>query len=406
MISNAPALDFRPSTVSAPVGRSFRYSPGILALQKLVENFSFYEIEERAKAGLKAIWGGSSWEAPLISTCGVTPINIAELWHEESKEAEAVGENELQIPPEFCSMIKVLSGRLKLREKSMINKILYFGSTCEPISTAFDLALQEGYDVHCRQAVTSFSNEEKRPEIVSFLAKELDKVAIWLTGKSVDEEKLKAEIHRKNTILRKIRKILDLRVKSPHYLRAVPTLQILLAATHNFGNPEEYSRMLDMLISELEEAARRPTREPYIPFVLAGGGAGTNGIINVIEESQGAILGWLIISTADYREDVPPLESIAHYVLDAQARGELGEVAGTSATLRRHRLEELVKQVGAKGIIASTITGCPYGSIVQQVEREHFKKLGIPIIQLESTVHGGRPSEEQIMRVRTFVEML
>lgn len=69
-------------------------------------------------------------------------------------------------------------------------------------------------------------------------------------------------------------------------------------------------------------------------------------------------------------------------------------------------MEELVKESGAKGIVATTITGCPYGSIVQKVEREHFKKLGIPIIQLEATVHKGRPTEEQVMRVRTFVEML
>jgi benzoyl-CoA reductase/2-hydroxyglutaryl-CoA dehydratase subunit BcrC/BadD/HgdB len=266
--------------------------------------------------------------------------------------------------------------------------------------------VNEGYDVHCIEAVTSFSCEEKRPETISFLAKEIDKVAIWLTGKSADEEKLRTTIHRQNVMLGKIREILDLRVKSPHYLTAVPTLQILRASTHHFGNPERYSRMLDMLIAELKEAAKRPVTKPYVPFVLVGGGEGCVGIIDIIEESHGVILGWLLASVADYREDIPPLESIAHYVLDAQARGELGEGAGTSATLRRHRLEEIVKQVGAKGIIASMITGCPYGSIVQQAEREHFKKLGIPIIQLETNVHKERPSEEQGMRIKTFLEMV
>jgi hypothetical protein len=40
------------------------------------------------------------------------------------------------------------------------------------------------------------------------------------------------------------------------------------------------------------------------------------------------------------------------------------------------------------------------------MERTHFKKLGVPFIGLETNVHKERPSEEQIMRVRTFMEML
>jgi hypothetical protein len=64
-------------------------------------------------------------------------------------------------------------------------------------------------------------------------------------------------------------------------------------------------------------------------------------ILNVIEESNGAILGWILVGTVDYREDIPPLESLAHYLLDAQARGELGEGRGcfrdlSAATVSRH----------------------------------------------------------------------
>ena len=45
-------------------------------------------------------------------------------------------------------------------------------------------------------------------------------------------------------------------------------------------------------------------------------------------------------------------------------------------------------------------------SIVQQFERTHFKKLGIPTVTLESTVHKEPPTEKQIMKVKTFIEML
>jgi len=293
-----------------------------------------------------------------------------------------------------------------LRESKAIRRVLYFGGTCEPISTAFELAVRDGYDVHCMEGVHAFRQADKRPELIKLLTKELQKVALWLTGKPVDEDRLREELKKKNAILQKIRHILALRVRNPLFLTSVPTMQILNGSSHCFGNPEGYLEMLDLIIGELEQAVKQPPSEPYIPLILAGGGAGGSAILNVIEESRGAIVGWVIVGTGEYREDIPPLESIAHYVLDAQAKGELGEGAGTSATFRKDRIASLAEETGAKGIISSAITGCPYGSIVQQIEREHFKKLGIPIISLEGTVHRGRPSEEQIMRVRTFVEMI
>jgi benzoyl-CoA reductase/2-hydroxyglutaryl-CoA dehydratase subunit BcrC/BadD/HgdB len=347
-----------------------------------------------------------SWEAPLLYACDTIPVSIAELWRDDSREAETVGENHFQVPAEYCSMIKAMIGRLHLRKHEKIKRVLYFGSTCEPISNVLELAKSDGYETWCIENVTVFKPEDKRPEVVSFLADELQRVAVWLTGKPVDEERLKAEIRRKNLISRKIRHILDLRLKSPFYLTSLPTLQVLLGSNHYFGNAEEFIRILDLLIEELEFAALTPETRSYIPLVLAGGAAGGGGILKVIEESNAAILGWVIAGTEEYPEDIPPLEAMAHYVLDAQGRGELGEGAGTSATYRRFHIEKLYRQTGARGIIASAITGCPYGSVVQQTEREYFKEQGIPIITLESSVHKERPTEEQVMRVKTFVEML
>jgi benzoyl-CoA reductase/2-hydroxyglutaryl-CoA dehydratase subunit BcrC/BadD/HgdB len=341
----------------------------------------------------------------LIYACDTIPISIAELWRERSIEAEAIGENYFQVPAEYCSMIKAVVGRLHLLKDNGIKRVLYFGSICEPISNVMELAKEDGYDIHCIENVTAFKEEEKRPDIVAFLVQELQEVARWLAGKPVNEERLRAEIRRKNLISSKIRRILDLRLKSPFYLTSIPTLQLLMGSAHYFGKPEEFASLLDQLVEELEAAPQGPPPDDYIPLVLAGGGGGI-GILNVIEESRAAIVGWVIAGTGDYREDVPPLEAIAHYVLDAQSRGELGEVAGTSATTRRFHIEKLVRKTGARGIISSTITGCPYGSVVQQIEREYFTKQGIPIISLETSVHKERPTEEQVMRVKTFVEML
>lgn len=391
---------------AAAGGDAAAQSPAIKELKELVKSYTLPDIEKLVAQGQKAIWGGLSWEAPFIYACDTIPVGIGELWRHDSRTAESVAENYYQIPPEFCSMIKAMIGRLHLRAPDPISKILYFGSVCEPIASVYELAKTDNYDVFCIENVTAFKTEDKRPEVVAFLVKELERVVLWLNdGQPLDEDKLWAEIKRKNLVSQKIRTILDLRLQAPLYLSSVATMEMLLGSTHYFGQPERYIALLDQLIEELTEAGKTPEERFFIPIVLAGG-SGSKEILKVIEESQGAVIGWVAVGTEDYRLDVPPLESIAHYLLDSQKQGELGEGAGTSATYRRFRVEELINKTGAKGIISSAITGCPYGSVVQKTERDYFKGLGVPVITLETNVHKERPSEEQIMRVKTFVEML
>jgi benzoyl-CoA reductase/2-hydroxyglutaryl-CoA dehydratase subunit BcrC/BadD/HgdB len=400
-----PVHPHRNGQSAAP--RSGADSEAVKKLGELHKAYSLEQIEQWAAEGRSVIWGGNSWEAPLIRACDTIPVGFAELWKQDSLRAEAVAENHYQIPGEFCSMIKAMIGRLHLRKDNKIKRVLYFGSTCEPISMVLDHSRHDGYDVHCIDAATAFKPGERRTELVAFLVNELQKVSLWLTGKRVDEDRLTAELKFKNRIVRKVRHILDLRIKAPFYLNSPPTAQILLGSNHYFGQPKEYEAVLDQLIAELEIAAATPEKRFFIPLVLAGGVAGGPKLLKVIEEANGAVLGWVIHSTSDFREDVPPLESVAHYLFDAQLKGELGEGAGASATLRRVRVEELVDKTKARGIISSFVTGCPYGSVVQGLERQYFKKKGVAFVGLEHSVHAEEPpTEEQITRIKAFIEML
>lgn len=387
--------------------RSAAGSNAVGTLGQLQKEYSLERVEGWAREGRSVIWGGNSWEAPLIRACDTTPVGFAELWKEDSLHAEFVGENYHQIPGEFCSMIKTMIGRLHLRKDNAIKRILYFGSTCEPISMVLDHARRDGYDVHCIDAATAFKEGERRIELVAFLINELQKVSLWLTGKRVDEDRLSEELKFKNKIVRKVRRILDLRLRAPFYLSSTPTSQILLGSTHYFGRREKYEEVLDQLLVELEAAAATPEERFFIPLVLAGGVAGGPKLLKIIEEANGVVLGWVIHSTSDFREDIPPLDAVAHYLFDAQLKGELGEGVGASATLRRRRVEELVEKTHARGIVSSFVTGCPYGSVVQGLERQYFKKKGVPLVGLEHSVHAQEPpTEEQVTRIKAFIEML
>jgi benzoyl-CoA reductase/2-hydroxyglutaryl-CoA dehydratase subunit BcrC/BadD/HgdB len=390
---------------SAP--RTGTDSEAVKKLGELQKAYSLEQIERWAAEGRSVIWGGNSWEAPLIRACDTIPVGFAELWKHDSVHAEAVAENHHQIPSEFCSMIKAMIGRLHLRKDNTIKRILYFGSTCEPISMVLDHAHHDGYDVHCIDAATAFKVGERRTELVAFLVNELQKVSLWLTGKPMDEARLTAELKFKNRIMHKVRRILDLRLQAPFYLNAPPTAQILMGSNHFFGQPQEFEAVVDQILLDIEAAAVEPETRYFIPLVLAGGVAGGPKLLKVIEEANGVVLGWVIHSTSDFREDIPPLEAVAHYLFDAQLKGELGEGAGASATLRRRRVEELVDKTKARGIISSFVTGCPYGSVVQGLERQYFKKKGVAFVGLEHSVHAEEPpTEEQITRIKAFIEML
>jgi len=381
-------------------------SAALGALAGLARSYWFEQIQDLlTNGGDNAIWGGIGFESPLIFASDTIPVGIDQLWAVESHRTEAIAENYFQVPPEFCSMIKTILGRLHLEKDRKIKRFLHFGSGCEPISSALDLAKRDGYDVFIVDTVSAFKAEEKREDLVAFLVYELERTALWLTGKPVNEDRLREEIKKKNSINKKVRRILDLRSKNPHYIPGLQTQLLFLGSFHYFGQPEKFIKILDDLIEELEEIALTPEPPTYVPLVIAGF-IGNERLFQAIEESNGAVVGWVGPGKTDYREDVPPVESLAHFLLDAQSRGELGELVGASVAYRRLAVEEEVRKTGALGVVSSSITGCPYASLMQQLERDHFNALGIPLVTLETSIHKDPPTEEQITRIKAFVEML
>jgi benzoyl-CoA reductase/2-hydroxyglutaryl-CoA dehydratase subunit BcrC/BadD/HgdB len=380
-------------------------------LKELQQSYSLPNIEKRVTAGERAVWASITWALPLVRASGIIPLEVGALWRTHSLEAESIGENYFQIPPEFCSMVKVMAGRFHDRKPDPINKFLYFGSTCQPFADVMDLAKISGYDVYAIENVTAFKAAERRREVVDFLVGELKRVILWLNdGQTLDEEKIITELKRRNLVAEKIKTLIDLRRKAPFFLSNAFTLQVIMGFAHYFGRPDDYLALLDGLIAELKLAAdetQSGEAGSYIPILFVQGGGFSQTYMNLADEARALVVGWpATVWDGRYQLDVPPLESIANYLLDAQPLGELGEVAGTSATYRCLQIERALKETGAKGIIISVMTNCPYGGVVQKNERDYFQRLNIPMVTIETTVHRGPPGEEQIMRVKTFFEML
>jgi len=380
------------------------YSP---AIAKLVELSASYVSDAEAaylSGKKKAIWSGGGWEAPFIYAFDTIPIAFGEVGRLSDKETMILAEDYYQFPVETCSMVKCVVGQWHQRRKSSsIKRILGNASQCEPYNMAWEIMKKEGYDIHTIDVIyrSPGTNGKRLDDLVNFFVEEIYGVAEWLTGsRNVDEDRLRFEIKRKNRLLEKVKRVLDLRLTHPFYLKTLPTILLLnIGLNAYFGKPEEFETMVDELIAELEnEPVRQEDLDRVIPLVWAGGTGQEFGVYEAIDQAGGALLGLRGVPYKPYREDIPPVESLARWMYDNRRGG-----AGVHW---RDILDQEVNKVKAKGIILYGVIGCSFQSIDKEMWRKYFHAKGIPSINLEGSFQTGAPTGQLMTRVRAFIEML
>jgi len=377
-----------------------QYSEGVSQLFDLATSY-VYDAETSHKNGKKAVWTAAMWEAPFIYAADHIPVSYTELGRLGSHDVVRTAENQFQLPAETCSMVKAVLGELYLR-KDKINRILGNSGNCEPFNLAWEILKNEGYDVHYID--TTYRSPNCTPaeygQLVHHLKNQISGTTRWLTGNDVDETRLGLEIRRRNEAMHKLRRVMELRLKAPLYMRSLPTMFMVMGSGHYFGKPAEYISMLDTLIAELETEAKKTHTEPFVPLVWSGGRGQEFGVYKAIDDAKGAILGWVIPTpfARDYDENLPPLESIARYFLDGQTAG--------SNRFQNKAVKDQIAKVNARGIIFYGYVGCSFSGIQREMQRQHFKELGFPSITLEGSFQVGPPSGQLLTRVRAFTEML
>jgi benzoyl-CoA reductase/2-hydroxyglutaryl-CoA dehydratase subunit BcrC/BadD/HgdB len=381
------------------------YSKAVGKILDLSESY-IPDAEKAYQEGKKnAIWCGAvGWVVPLVYACDTVPIAFGEMGRLSDREVMLIAEDYYQFPIETCSMVKCVVGQWHLRkDKTGIKRILGNSSACEPYNLAWEIMKNEGYDVYNNDVIyRGASVDGKRLEkLVEFFVGEIHGVVEWLTGSStIDEEKLASELKRKNRLLAKMRRILDLRLTRPLYVKSLATILMLNVGLNNyFGKPEEYEAALDLLIEELENTpVDEEQLKKVIPLVWAGGTGQEFGIYEAIDQAGGALLGLRSVPFKSFREDVPPVEALARFVYDNQGAG-----AGVYA---RNVIELELEKTKAQGLILYGYIGCSFGSVDREMWREYFHKKGIPSINLEGSFQTGAPSGQVLTRVKAFVEML
>lgn len=375
------------------------------AIQRLFDYTETYidEAENEARRGRKAVWTQGQWEIPLIYASDTIPVAFSEVGRISDQRAITMSEDYFQVPSETCSMVKATLGEWYLRKDAPIKRIFGSSVMCEPYNLAWEIIKNEGYDVFNLDVVYRAPGVEgeRYDQLVKYFVEEIYRFYYWLSGTSnIDEEKLTYEIRRKNSFMAKIRKIMDLRIKHPLYIKSLAVMYLLNGLRHNFGKPEAFSDLLDELIEELESQKEgKDEQDRIIPLVWTGGNGQEFAVYQTIDEAGGALLGFVSTPYAkDYREDVYPVESLARFLLDSQWAG--------AAIYQREVIEQQIKKVNARGLILYGYLGCSFGSVAREMWRDYFHKNGIPSINLEGTFQTGDATGQILTRIKAFIEML
>jgi benzoyl-CoA reductase/2-hydroxyglutaryl-CoA dehydratase subunit BcrC/BadD/HgdB len=362
------------------------------------------DAERGNQAGKQAAWSTGIFEAPLLYSCDTVPVAVYDLGRlTVGEEGAQAAEEIFDMPKETCSMVSALLGEWYLRRNNSIKKVVALSSVCEPLNMAYEMIREFGFDIHRVEQVIKpvHGGEERMEQMVKFMTSELEGVAHFLTGKPVDEERMAMEIKRLNRIMAKFRKILQLRVKNPLYFKSLPVLFLLMGSAHYFGKPVEFEQLLDRMIEEISAADFVPSPlGKIIPLTWVGARGLEFGVFKAVDDLGGALLSWFTPNPymKDWREDVPPLESMARFVLD--------HFVVTSPVAQLKYIEQVYEQTGSKGLIFYTYIGCPYGGLHVELFRDYFQKKGVSSANIEGSWQVGAPSGQLITRVRAFVEML
>jgi len=383
--------------------RQHGYSAGIQDLFDMAVDYIPWA-DEQARLGKKAVWTQGVFEAPLFYACDTIPVSAIDLGRLSSGRSVEIAEESFDLPKETCSMISVLLGEWVRKGYPHLKRIAAFNNACEPFNMAYELIASHGYDIHrVESAVRPKHADEAASEgLVNFLALELQDLAIWLTGKPVDETRMLQELERANRVQERMRRIVALRLKNPLYVKSLPMVFLLMGMGHYFGRPERFEAVQEQVIAELERAAYVEPRghREIIPLTWLGARGLEFGVYKAVDDAGGALLSWYTPNPYDkvWRTDISPLESMARFILDY--------FLSTSPVRQIQGIERLVQSSGSRGIFFYTYVGCAFGGVHVEIFREYFQKMGLPSIGLDGSFQVGVPSGQLLTRVRAFVEML
>ena len=354
------------------------------------------------KEGGEAVWIVGVASMPLIYACGVLPVVITEVGRFGSEDAVHVTEEEFQVPVETCAMVKATIGEFYKKKDYAFKRLIYSSTVCEPFNQCFELVKDFGYEPYIMDlGFRPFNKDRERYlALKKIYTDEYRKLALWLGKGRIDEDRLRVEIHRYNRIQKKIRSVLSLRRQHCTYMQSLPTMLMLAANAHYYGQPEKFEDALDDIIEEMTALPPGAYDDAKVRVVWTGQRGQEFSVYETIDDAKAAVTGWVLPNnwTRRYDETLSPFDSVIDFVIGNEAAGKTED----KCRLAERQLE----LTGAKGMLLYTYQGCSFGTIDEELERIYFHQKDIATLPLVGSYQVGAPTGQTITRIRAFLEML
>lgn len=379
-----------------------KHSP---AVQRFLD-FVLHHIDtanERAKAeGKEVIIVGMSNYCPIVYASGAIPLDVSDMARIGNMESIAKAEEYYQIPAETCAMIKAMLGGVSKFKTSVCHRIVIPSLRCEPELTAFSMLENYGYETFILDFVKkpTSGSPQRMENAYRKYGEELNKLAFWIGRKEIDKEKLHAEIVRANRIHDKIDRVVALQKLHPTYMKTLPTMLLMSGKESYYGQPEEYERILDAIIGEMEELAEDSYNDRLVKLIWSGARGVDFSVYNAVDILGGQIAGWHlpISGNARFDETLDPMEACVDYGMHGKNVLSQNDIC--------NQVLKLYEDNDAKGVIVYLTLGCTFNTINYEIQRRQINDKNIPTLSLTGTAQIGEATGQVMTRLKAFIEML
>ena len=299
------------------------------------------------------------------------------------------------------------------------------GGCCDDFSAVMQLIEGLGMDVHWWEMVsrrtkplfsttesygrTPFGNVEYQTIAVDFLREQFQGIVERmekLTGIKCTEDMLQGSVsmfNRLRGMVARLRELVYTADRPP-----LPGLEMYLAefiTIHTCSEPVECFEVIQGLLDTVEE--RLETGESPLegekPYRVYWMYPSTDAsLITLLEDMGGCIAGtdyFINHSFLPLREDTDPLTAIAENCMDDRL------VCSPSERVRR--IAEDVKKYRAEGVLMSGIFGASHCAWdVSALHDLVQEELGIPVLAFDVPYSPGRPNEQVVSRMQSFIELI
>jgi len=366
------------------------------------------EVIKHKKAGGKVI-GTLCVFAPaeIIDAAGAIPLRLGSGFHEAVHPA-----NEVLGDAGLCPLVKSTLG-MKMVDASPFyeHSDLIVGPTPCDAKLKVSEVLQDYMPVLLLNLPRIRSSESVRRLWVDELQIMFDKVSV-ITGNKITTKSLRASVEKYQRAHEAWRKLMDLRMEG-HFLWGRDAL--MLAQVSGIDDIERWTKNIHKLIKELEKMKKKGQQidDGERPRVMLVGSPVTWPnwkVPNLIEESGGLIV------TDDLCSGMrnPLLDPVV--LEDNSLRGQLNALAEkylypctcpcfSPNQEREEILINRIREYKVEGVVFHVLRGCHLNSLDAAKAAVELKKVGIPMLKIESEYDEG--DVEQIrVRVEAFMEMI